>query len=78
MENKAEYQGECVVKCQSCGRMIGMYRNDIDNIVLEIGIVQLISAHGHCDCGAEWHWTRSEKQLEVLLERVLKLRATKL
>ena len=63
------------VICQQCGVEIGQYVEDGGRVCLQIGAVILDAAHGRCQCGVEWHWSSSEKRLEMLLENVFILRS---
>jgi hypothetical protein len=58
------------VNCQSCDRLIGKYIEHEGQVWIQIGNVELYSAHGICSCGAEYHFWSSEKQLEKLLYRL--------
>ena len=64
-----------LVMCSECMRVIGFYQEVDGQVMLKIGGVNVWSLHGNCTrCDAEFHFSSSEKRLERLVERTLRLR----
>lgn len=60
------------VRCPICGAEIGYYQEIGERrVALRVGNLVLTRADGNCaECGQEWHYSASEKQLERLIARV--------
>jgi len=61
---------QMLIYCQHCGEIIGCYEPMPDQVWIRLGGAVLYSAHGVCNsCGEEWHWSYSEKSINVLICR---------
>lgn len=65
-----------VVKCGSCGAVIGeMFTIEPGQVRLLVGGVLVNVARGVCvSCGAEFHWSISERMLAELIQRLSAMR----
>lgn len=64
------------VRCVACGNEIGKVITLIDGQErLEVGGLLVNVARGVCvHCGAEFHWSISEKMLAELVRKVIEMR----
>lgn len=64
------------VRCTQCGNEIGKVITLIDGQErLEVGGLLVNVARGVCaQCGAEFHWSISEKMLAELVRKVIEMR----
>jgi len=69
-ETQAAY---LAVKCPKCGRCVGDYKKMGDQIWLSVGALTCRTIRAVCECGAEFDFDSSQKQLEMLIERSRRL-----
>ena len=63
------------VRCAVCGKAIGRVVEVAPGVVrLQIGSLYINVARGVCVCGAEFHWSISERMLAELIRYVMQLR----
>jgi hypothetical protein len=66
----AGYASSASVHCMHCQAPIGFYIVDGERVLINLGSVDLHHAHGQCHyCRSEWHFSYSEKPIEVLMRR---------
>jgi len=65
-----------IVRCVACGNEIGKVVTLIDGQErLEVGGLLVNVARGVCGhCGAEFHWSISDKMLSELIRRIIEMR----
>ena len=61
------------IVCTNCGAEIGHY-TDHGSICIKVGPLMLRDAWGWCECGEPWTFHSSDKQLESLINKIMKLR----